>query len=255
LGAEFGLSVTSVDATSLIDARSPVDSDLLCAYGIGLKDAVSSLPKFDLSPNTLKSRSLKTKLSRINVMTLARTGGLCAALIGLTFFLSNFQVIAGQAKIKTLSNQVGVFYESLSAEQIDQKTANITKKLTGYQSISYTSEAAFLLARIPSLLIEGTWLKELAMEYTDISLADMNARKGITEPVEPGAMIRKLKINIGGYAYLKNTNQQIRLINNLINNIKSDQQFTKFFEDVKLLTAQTTELKNQTVTLFRILCE
>lgn len=245
LGSELGLPTTALDIRSIMEADKEVDIDLAFAFGVGLRETVTSLPKFNLAPINKKKESLQSKLANIKIdyITLAKTAAVCAVMLIATYFLTARISWDLKSKISKSEGKAGPF-KDLTADQIELKNKEVLAVLDAYKSVRLKSDITFFLTHIPTLLLKGTWLNELGITYYDNSVAD-----------NPDVLKSTIFLSLSGKAYLAKTYQQIHLVNNLVANIKSNQEFAKFFKDINLTTAKIRESRNFTITDFQIECK
>ena len=127
---------------------------------------------------------------------------------------------------------------------------------------------------ISKLLPQGVWLNDLKVTYTDTVIKETvkGTGKGVGKGVgkeggkETGKqaksrspslpkMATKMAIYFDGFAFHSNTNEQIRLIDQFLAELKKNDDFTAIFKIVNLITAQSQTINNYNVTYFKIICE
>ena len=124
-----------------------------------------------------------------------------------------------------------------------------------YKNVSPKSDAAFFLNMIPRFLPQGTWLKELTVNFSVESTDSKNsAKSGSSHAIPQPQEEKQVKVNLTGYAFVENINQQLRLVKNLISNMKDNKEFMRFFKNVSF-TTETMDLSGYTATYFKINCE
>ena len=107
-----------------------------------------------------------------------------------------------------------------------------------YKDIQVKSNMAFYLVKIPQVLPEGTWLKSWDFVYNE-------ERVNIEESIRT---IARLSMIIEGYAYVENTNEQFRLVNNLLGKLKNTKDIAGSFSKIDLITVRQETLDNYPVT-------
>ena len=60
------------------------------------------------------------------------------------------------------------------------------------------------------------------------------------------------KIEITGYVYLEETTEQLKLINQLVRNLKENEIFSEIFQEIRLEDASSKKYQGYAVTFFRI---
>ncbi|MBI3314350.1 MAG: PilN domain-containing protein [Candidatus Omnitrophica bacterium] len=102
-----------------------------------------------------------------------------------------------------------------------------------YKKIRIKTDAAFLLAYTVRSLPEGVWLK------------DLNVRYGNDDQVT---------MDISGYVYAENSNQQLRLVNGLVEVLRSSKELSRYLSGVQLTSMQRQDINGVAVTYFLITC-
>lgn len=265
VGKELGIPVTTLNAKSILNIQSVNTIDILNAHGIGLRNTVPLAVSFDLerrAEGKTPQEATTQGTGAMNYRSLGKVAVICVVLIAMTFGLSNLPVEQQKRKLQSLKQQAGVF-QDLSEQGIEKKYQEIIKKEEICKNVPLESNAAFFLNMIPRFLPQGIWFKEVTINFSSEDVGP-SAKNQIPEKfAKSGGMIpfsqqssqpRKVTINLSGYAFLENVNQQLRLVKNLVANIKSNKEFMSFFKNVNF-TTDTTELEHYTVTYFKINCE
>ncbi len=258
IGNDLGIPATSVGVKETLNLPEVVSIDLLNAFGVSLRDSVPLAIKFDFltQPVSKTSKSeFQFKLSKENILAIAKTAGVCAGLLIMAFVGSNLLIGGSKSKLQKLTEQGGIF-KDLPVEQIEEKIKSVQDRLDDYKTIRTTSHMTFLLTKIPKTLPPGVWLSNLQVQYVDITKAELNFLWGL--PAESEAdqqkMTYRITLNFTGYAYDSNPNQQLRLLNNYKVKLKTDPFFAKNFHKVEL-SANAQPMENYQVTAFKIDCE
>lgn len=286
LSKEFDIPSISLKNNTIFGVDQPIDIQLVSAFGIGLKSIVAHDVNFDLLGTHLQ---IKPEACPINYRALAKIGVGCLLCIGLTFFFSNKTLSGYKQKSITLTKQQGVF-EILSTIDIEKKTKEVNDKFIAYKNARVQTNVSSFLVRVPQLMPDGIWLKEFAIQYSEIQSQDENkpnAPSASSRPVgppgpgpggpqgPPGGSFEgpgpvgqsglfgqkgestepntKISIQLEGYAYAEETNQQIRMINRFLTRLKNDKDFFHLFESIDLETIQTVTLQQHTSTQFKII--
>ena len=257
-GKELGIPVTTLNVKSILNTQSVNTIDLLNAYGMGLRNIMPPVVSFDLQRKLEGKPSQESgfqEITTINYRSFAKVAVICIVLIAMTFGLSNLSVEEQTRKLESLKKQAGIF-QDLSEDAVEKKVQELIQKQAMYKSVPLKSDVAFFLNIIPRFLPPGMWLKELtinsSLESTDsTTLPKLGESRMI--PSQPQKE-KQMKINLTGYAFVENVNQQLRLVKNLISNMKNDKEFMKFFKNVNF-TTETMDLGGYTVTYFKINCE
>lgn len=258
ISKDLGIPTSSLGVDAILGTEDAFNIEFLNAYGIGLKDTVNLAVKFDLAQKSIKAQKseFRFELSKENLLALVKVGGVCLTLIVLSFFGSNFLLMDMQKKISELDSQQGILRD-LGLEQINQKTEETRKKIDGYQSVRLKTSTAFFLTKIALVLPKGVWIQEISLRYLDPTKAEFNASKGISnaEETEPDKILHKMNLTLSGLAFDSNANQQIKLVYNLVKSLKDNTLFSTTFDDIKLASAQPSQVEQYTVTSFKIECQ
>ncbi len=251
LEKELGLPVQSVKTTAILNTPLSTSTDLLYAYGIGLTDAVSLPGNFIFSRKMGQQAKAAAKEEKVplNYGSLVKVIILCTALVAGAFFLFDRQVREYKNKLAGLSQKQASF-QGLSRDEIKEKSQEISEKLVAYKNVRTESQVAFFLKMIPQLLPEGIWLKDLSIQY----LAPAESEDKAASETQQKRLFKVL-VALSGYAFDRNSSQQIRMVKTLVSRLKENKDFAGFFDDIDLVTAQTQALDENTVTFFRIDCK
>lgn len=249
LGKEMGIPTVSLSSNSILGTSSVVDIDLLNGFGIGLRSTVSLPADFNLSAKPLKGFHFSPE--SIDVRSLIKTALVGVFIIALTFILASGAAKEQKRKIALLEEKQQQF-QGLTLQDIEQKNKEIMEKLVSYKKIPSQSSAAHFLSAIPNVLPQGTWLETLQITYSDDTFPK---EKSLFQDKNQPQWQPKATLNLDGYVYQEDVNQQIRLINALVADLKNNQNFAPFFESIELVSAQTQTLDGYVVTHFRIACK
>ncbi len=246
LTQDFKIPASALTIQKIIKGTPTGDLGLLSACGAALREKAVSSKNFDL---TVKSRSNQLQepggvFANWNLKVLGFSLGLSiAAVYGMTV-LTTHLTKSVKDKSAELKKELGI-YESSTQEQITQLRDGVLSKTNQYKDARIKSDITFFLKKVPHLLPKGTWLNNLSVEYYE---GAENTANGLHR-------VSKVSIGMEGYAYLPNSNERIRLVNNLINKIKKDPDFVKLFENIVLTNVKNDTFNNYPVTYFRITCK
>ncbi len=251
IGNDLGIPLTSLSANSILGLSEVHDIDVVNAFGIGLKDSVSMPVNFDLTQKATKAQKaeFKFQLTQENIIEIAKAGALCIGIVALAFVGSFFAVMNSKKKLDTLAAQLGAS-KDFEIETLEAKSKDIQNKLQAYKDIKATSNVAFFLTKIPTLLPKGIWLKDIEIRYVETTLKPESATSGSTK--EPDRVVTKVELSLSGFVYEVSTNQQIRLVNNFLVTLKNNKLVTDIFSNINLDSANTQPMGQHNVTFFKI---
>lgn len=259
LNKEFGLNVSPVNAQQLFNAPQHVSVDLLSAYGVGLRTTTPLKYAFEFLRKVNKPiKAIAPKaMVPVNQQSLVQLIVVCALFIFAAFWFSNSKFQQVQQKISSLTQQQGK-HAFLSIEDIEKQTNEFNEKITTYKNVRADSHAAYFLGVIPQLLPEGTWLKELRLDYVDPAQESSlpNSSIALNSASQQVLSDKKTTIQVvlDGYAWAASTSQQLRLIKNIVENMKEHKELNQIFKQMELVSAQIQEVDQKTVTQFKIEC-
>ncbi len=253
IGKEFNIPITTHTLRSLTNSDHDVDFDYLYAYGAGLKSYFSSTINLDLSRALEEIPRVDKQQPAINenFSFSLKLGLICACLVGLVFLFSKNSMAVYEKKLVDLKKKEGV-YSSFSIPDLDKKRDEVVNKLQGYKDVRFKSQMAFFLSRIPQKLPEGTWLSSLSIKYEDVKLQTKIQNKKDIDKAKPPETKTVISIDLSGFAYSSNANQQIGLINRFVANLKDDDILLKVFNDINLKNAIKQTSDDLTVTAFQV---
>jgi hypothetical protein len=246
LSEEFGMPVSCLLGSEILKSTPVADLGLLSAAGMALREKEFSTKDFDLSERA-KRLNLSKEEGRsefLHYQVMAGVVATCAIVIFLTWKMTNKLVSKQQALLKVLEEKAGVFRSS-EVSQIDELTQELKNKLTNYKDIRIKSNIAHYLHKIPALLPQGMWLKTFHVAYYDTPLKEDRLTRNVS----------RVSLVLDGYAYLKNANEQFRLVNLLVSVLKKESDLASSFDNIDLVTVQQESLQNHAVTYFKIVCK
>jgi len=148
-------------------------------------------------------------------------------------------------RLESLKTELGP-YKSLEKTDIEKMSQDISQKLNNYKNVRITSNLKYYLYKIPSLMPYGMWLKSMKIRY------DTNKNTAPASPDSARPETRKY-IELQGYVYQDNINDQFKLINQFYSAIKEQDGFKDTFKNIELKTRQEEFQKFQ-VSFFVITC-
>ena len=212
----------------------------LTALGSTLRKGKFSPKYFDLSSEAIEmQRSGKDPFD--DIKRYARMGGI--TLVGiiacfLTVFLSNKMLSSYQARINDIKSKLGSF-ETLSESDLTTKKNNVISEIKTYTSTRYRSNLSLIISEISQALPEGTWLTSIQFTYEDKAEKD-NAN---------------VQISLSGKIYSADPNDQFRILNKFIENLKTNEKLNTFYTNVSRDSASRAIEGEHTLTTFQISCK
>lgn len=94
-------------------------------------------------------------------------------------------------------------------------------------------------------MIKGAWLSNFAIEYFSASGNIDNKTHNISH----------VSLNLDGYIYSPDPNDQIRQLNNMVQKMKDDKDFSEHFDNIILIDSRSEIFNNYSTKNFRINCK
>ncbi|MCK4882043.1 MAG: pilus assembly protein PilM, partial [Candidatus Omnitrophica bacterium] len=256
------ISIIPIDDQSILGDPTKKELGYLNAYGASIISVAGSPIHFDLSRQSSGQKSkLKVKVPRkpVNYKSIIKTALVCVPLIIGSVVVSEFSKQNFEKDISDLNEKLGLFQDA-EIEMIEKQEKTLRDKLTYFKNVRMESNATSFLFLIPDMLPEGTWIKTLDITYDDSSTFELPGDESKptlrrTTNTRNKNETANLIVTIEGYAYSENRNQQFRLVNRLLRNLKDNKDFSGFFSDIDVETAKSQKLDNYSVTAFKIVCK
>ncbi len=254
---DLGIPTQAFDHKELLNIAEAQSIHYLNSFGACLKDSIALPIKFDLAqgPTKPQKTEFKLKLSKEDIIGLAQVLGICAAIVGLTIGGTKFLGLDSQKKLTELSAKQGLF-KDLDSKKIEEKISAIEKTTLEYRSVNTESHLAYFLAKIPKMLPKGVWIKDLQISLRDLPQSAINEQKGLpSTPEDKDILVPRIFIEMNGLAYNEILNQQIKIVNSFITNLRNDPDFAENFNKISLKSATSVTIKDKSITAFSITCE
>jgi len=253
LEENLDLQITAINSQSVLDEMTHGEIGFLNAYGASIIPSVDSNPYFNHPIKKSKTVKSSASISRkpINYKSIIKTALVCFPLIASSIIASAFLTQQSKQELSVLNEKLGPFQDA-DVAMIEQQELGLKSKLTYFKKTRMQSDTALFLVLIPDLLPTGIWIKNLDITYDDseaFTVADdSSANKKPKTGITPN-----LVITLDGYAYSENKNEQFRLVNRLLKNLKNSKELAGFFQDIDLETTRAQKLDEHSVTSFKIL--
>jgi Tfp pilus assembly PilM family ATPase len=252
LQTELELPVRRVDPLTVVNSPNAQDVGILNAYGVVLTP-VAKTAVFNLSGSSNVGMAKPMGLpGNIPIpeeyFPAVKVAAVSGVLVLAMFFLTQFNTAQVKKKYDYLVEEVGPFLD-MSVETIQQKIDDNKSRLELFKAIFRKTDVSFYLVRLPKLLPDGVWLNEMTVQYTEVQdTSKLPPQPGVPKtPPSPG-----LVLDMSGYVYNKDTNQQFRMVYGLVNSLKSDDFLKKYLKVISLSSIQTEQRETDTVTSFKI---
>lgn len=273
LEEDLRLQVTAIDCQQIFDNVAVDNIGYLNAFGASLAGAVSSPINLDLGSKKMKkARSMRPSLGKgdLNLKSVFVVFLLCVGTFVASFFLGTENSGSIRQDINKIEGGFGE-YKTMAVKTLKGKNVEINERINLYSDLPTGSEVTYFLVQLTNLLPDGVWIDTVNFSYA----------KGYANFVQPAAQAPVLKttrrgrsapapsqkvkvdtlnefgliIEIKGYAYMTNINEQFKLVNDLLINIKKREDFSKFFKNIELKTVKSQTLGAYNVTYYEIRCQ
>ncbi|OGW98374.1 MAG: hypothetical protein A2Z81_07940 [Omnitrophica WOR_2 bacterium GWA2_45_18] len=246
---DLGKPVIPINLTSILGDNAGKNMGYLSAFGSALANLGGPPTNFQFSRKKSKTAfSLGSTTNRLNnYRSVVLTLFLCIPAIILFFFSSNKLLDNPRIEEATLTQKLGNF-KSFSIESLNENSEKLKKELLTLENIRIKSSISHFLSIIPNLLPEGTWIKNFLIIYAKPS-------QGIQVNDQQSNIKDTLSLELSGFAFLENTQEQFRLVNTFLKKLKDTADFSSFFGNIDLETIKSQKLGSIPVTFFRIKCQ
>jgi len=246
LEEEFELPVKTLRINDLAPKSSLDHPEMLPAFGIALREPAFSTKNFDLSP---KDAAAISRLSSIDpdgkrYKIMAAVVLLSILSIYLTQTLTKRIITDKNTQLAELTAQQGKF-EGVKTSKVEEMSTKLNNELVDYQDVTSESDLTYFLETLPALLPEGMWVRSLKVNYYNKQTKDKKHQRNIP----------KVMMNIDGYAYTEDTNEQFRLVNTFVATLKENEKINRIFESIDLESVRSDTFEEYPVTFFNVKCE
>jgi len=235
---DLGIAVKSVEPVT-ITGTQPVDDQMgiVSAFGVAMANDVKMKAVFNFSRKQAKSGAffMGQAIDIREYMHVVKTAVVCAIVLVAAFVLLQVNSTGTKKKVEDLKAQQSL-YSDQAAEDIQGKIDHNHAILKKYKDIPFKSEVLPVLVYIPSQLQQGVWFDNFNIKRSGPAVSD------------------HWIVDVTGYIYNPDTNQEIRLVNELAGRIKKEKHLAKYFTNVNLMGWQLREIDKYTVVTFTLNC-
>jgi len=239
----LNIPVTTISGEKIFNTSEYNEPGFIKAFGASIAQQVETIADFNLATKKPEAAKIKApkQQKRVNWKSVIAVMLICIPLIILGVFLGKIIVSADQKKLLELNTELGAF-QSASTMKLQEKKASLETKLKNYKRYRTQSNFAYLLDTLPEHLPEGTWIKNLNIYYSrQLGAVD----KSVKNPFG-------LTIDLSGYAYLENKNEQFGLVNRFLQNLKASDIYNNIFDTITLGTLNQKFIGDFQTTSFQV---
>jgi Tfp pilus assembly protein PilN len=242
LSSYLRVPVSILKSQDVLKTTESIATGAIIPYGTCLRQTTLTNIRFDLpwkSRTTADTLGFSSDETAPDYKKVWLTAFICAAVILGSLNLTKQTIQNYQNKVSSLKTELGAF-EGADINQLSSKNSVLSENLKEYQGLRDSSEIYKYLSLITHLLPEGVWLNTYALNYTSnvITVGGSN-----------------MEIQMSGFVYHENIDRQIRLVNTFIQQLKSENQFSKNFKNIDLASVNRSEFERHPVTSFSITCK
>ncbi len=237
-------------------AKFPVTPDLgiLAAHGVNLREIAKTLD-FNLSGSVASSAQSSQFKERVpeEYIPVIKVAVVCAAVLAAVLVLTKMNTAQYKKKYDVIAEAQGPFVD-MKPDEIQTRIADNRKKLKDYQKTYEPSQMAYILTHVAKVIPQGMWLTDVDMKFLKEKegAASMPATDQSAASSDASEQIRFLSLDLSGYVYDKDSNQQFKMVYAFVNQLKTDETFKKFAKSVALANIQSEQRGEEVVTSFKI---
>ncbi|MEW5894146.1 MAG: pilus assembly protein PilM [Candidatus Omnitrophota bacterium] len=213
----------------------------LTALGSTLRKEKFSPKYFDLSSEAIElMRSGKDPFeSTKRYFSVAGIFLTSAIVLFLTILISNNMLSSYTTKANDLKSRLGSFV-ALTEQDLISKKDSIAKEITTFTSVRFESDVALIMSEVSKALPEGTWLTGIQVSYSD---------------KKNDAGQSKITLSLNGKIYSPDANEQFRILNTFIENLKTNPFLSVLYDSVNRDSASRSSEGENHLTTFQITCK
>jgi Tfp pilus assembly PilM family ATPase len=254
LQKELDLSVKKINLQSLGKFPTIPDFGLVSAHGVNLR-TVAKAVDFNLS-GVLATTSQAAKLQEQipeEFIPAVKVAVVCAAILAVVFFLTKLNTAQFKKQYDAVVEVQGGFVD-MKPDDIQSRIKENLSRLKDYKDAYQASEMAYVLTHIAKTLPTGIWLTKMEIKYAKEKIGSTASSNPVSsgDPAGLSKLTKPMTINLSGYAYTSDANEQFKMVYGLVNALKSNTVFTKYFRDVNLAAIQSQQSGDYVLTSFTI---
>jgi len=211
------------------------------AYGICLRTTVLPSIDFNFLPKHVSTEvEEEPGMGEPNYVLTGIVSFVCLCVLISSIVFSNFRLKSLEKREQSLKDMLGPKAIS-SSEAIDTQTKELTDKLDSYRIIRLESNVSELMTIVSNLLPKQAWLSSFSIKYKD--------NRAVVKEKIP------MDLTLTGYVFAESESEQVRIANRLLQKLKKDGNFSKFFKNITLKSLKRGKFETYTTRSFTIVCE
>ncbi len=237
LQKELNIPVVYLKPQEVLGLKEYADIGLLKAVGAAIKDYVNLPVAINLSKKRViqikEKRGLKPgDIQALRINSIIRWALGTAAFVFFVYLFSMRQVWDLTKQMQQL-NQVKSKHSSKKSQELEGLILDDYKKISTFQQIKAKKYLTPIYMDFARLLPEGVWITNLDIRTEEDKSSSLSLK---------------------GSAYSKDTESQINLVNNYLDNLKTDPSFSQNFKKIDLNFANLAASGELSITNFEINC-
>ncbi len=250
LERELELSVIPLNSETIFGNPSIKEIGYLDAYGVALTQSIAVPAQLSLSSKKLSQVDQPAVSSKeFDFKPVVKTVIGCVLFLIINFLIIHQLNHTGRHQAASLKEKLG--NQATPVEELKTQNIVFQKKIDYFKNLRTKSEITPALLTIPQLLPQGTWLKSLTISYEDPEIKPPKDTTAKSPKAPSGAFTIKME----GYSYSKNREEQFRLVNTFLKNVKEDSYFSRHFKKIEIETIRAQKIEEDNVTAFTIKCQ
>lgn len=254
LQKELETPVKKINLQSLGKFPIMPDFGLVSAHGVNLRGTAKTVD-FNLS-GVLATTSQAAKLQEQipeEFIPAIKVAVVCVAMLAVVFYLTKLNIAQFKKQYDAVVEIQGGFVD-MTPEDIQSRITENLSRFKDYQDAFQASEMAYILTHIAKTLPKGIWLSSMEIQYAKDKIGSTTLSKPVLLDDSAGSSkaIRPMMIDLSGYAYTSDDNEQFKMVYGLVNALKSDRIFAKYSRNVSLAGIQSEQRGDLALTSFKI---
>ncbi len=255
---DLSIPVVYISTAELTQGQG-IGIDFVGALGVGFSQRVKEVLDLNICEGhggnrpkqEIKNDSFISKIPLLWFPVIAGMGA--AIVIALVFAGFEATMMLKKSSVNTAMQKLGALPE-VPIEEITRKGDIEKKKNIALKSLSTHTDQALLLTRLTALLPKGIVFESIETVFQEViqTSADRGSR---TKKLDYAKLEKKRVLKIVAYAYLKNSNEEVKRINEFVSALKKDDFFSKTFTEIKLGALKVNSKRDHQLTTFMLECQ
>ena len=113
------------------------------------------------------------------------------------------------------------------------------------------------MAKLIRLMPQGMWIASFTMNDREVKASPKVKTEGAAGKAGDSSANNTphLLLQFSGYLFMNNTNAEFNEVTQFVSSLRSDEDFSKIFQDIKLGNLKAQEFDGRSVTAFSVICQ